>query len=183
MQACKKHPENRASFYDSMCQWHEAEGRSCVLSTAGEADSLRCQGIADKQGGSSERNRQQGVNEGRQAETTGGHTLKKARSERDAAEPEYTGYEGDAAIIKIRKHGAIAGWIVECYPSKGYENERWFLKVQDGSTFVSADGELMLKELRWMDQGSLTKVAKGYGPESLDIAMVKAYGEPDFFTL
>ena len=31
MYACKKHPDKRASFYDSMCEWHEAEGRSVVF--------------------------------------------------------------------------------------------------------------------------------------------------------
>ena len=43
-------------------------------------------------------------------------------------------YEGDAAITKLRKHGATEGWLVEVYPAKGCESERWFMKVQDGST-------------------------------------------------
>ena len=72
---------------------------------------------------------------------------------------------------------------MEAYPSKGFESERWFLVVEDGSTYTTADGNTMIKELRWLEQGSLTKFAKGFKPESLDIEMVMAYGEPGFFTL
>ena len=71
-------------------------------------------------------------------------------------------------------------WI---YPPEGFEQERWFLKVQDGSTYVAQNGEYTIRNLRWLAQGSLTKLAKGYGPESLEIKMVKAYDEPHYFSL
>lgn len=48
MFACKKNPEKRSSFYDSMCEWHDADGRSCVHSAAGAPESARTRGPADK---------------------------------------------------------------------------------------------------------------------------------------
>jgi hypothetical protein len=39
----------------------------------------------------------------------------------------------------------------------------------------------MIKKLTWMEQGSLTKLAKGYQPKALDIEMLKAYGEAQCF--
>jgi hypothetical protein len=160
MYACKKNPEKRSSFYDSMCEWQEADGRSCVHSAVGAPESARTRGLADIPRGS-----------------------KKRKRGNDDAVPKYKGYEGDAAIKKIRKNGAKEGWIVELYPATGHEQERWFAKVQDGSTYVNAEGEVMMKELIWLELGSLTKKAKGMNAEPIDIMMVKAYGERSFFTL
>ena len=94
----------------------------------------------------------------------------------------YKGYEHDAAITKLRKHGATEGWLVEVYPAKGCESERWFMKVQDGSTYIEGKN-VMIRELVWLELGSLTKVDKRWDPESLDIEMARAYGEPAYFTL
>ena len=47
MYSCKKYPEKRESFYDSMCEWHEADGRSSVHSGAGAPESTRTRGPAD----------------------------------------------------------------------------------------------------------------------------------------
>ena len=180
MYSCKKHPEKRSSFYDSMCEWHEADGRSSVHSGAGAPESTRTRGPADTPKGSSKKHRRQRGKDGK-AEATKGLKRKKARSE--ASGPKHKGYDGDDAITKIRKHGAKEGWIVESYPPEGFEHERWFLKVQDGSTYVAENGECTMRNLRWLEQGSLTKLAKGYGPESLEIKMVKAYGESHYFSL
>ena len=132
------------------------------------------------QKGSSRKHRRQRAKDGK-AEATKGPKRKKARSE--ASGHKHKGYDGDDAITKIGKHGAKEGWIVECYPPEGLEHERCFLKVQDGSTYVAENGERTIRNLRWLAQGSLTKLAKGYGPESLEIKMVKAYGEPHYFSL
>lgn len=187
MYACKKHPDKRASFYDSMCEWHEAEGRSRVLSAAGAPESLRTRGPADKPRGSSnssnKRQRKGGKGGEKSGEAVKGHKRKKSRSEKDAAGHKHNGYEGDAAIRKIRKFGAIEGWIVETYPKAGLEHERWFMEVMDGSTYVSLEGDTMIKKLRWMEEGSVTKVAMGYAPKSLDTEMVKAYGKAEFFKI
>ena len=107
---------------------------------------------------------------------------KKARHKKDAG-PKHKGYEGDAAIRKLERHGAKEGWLVEVYPAKGFETERWFMKVQDGSTYTSADGDTMIKEMVWLEEGSLTKVDKKFQPEPMDVAMAMAYGEQAYFTL
>ena len=122
---------------------------------------MRTRGIADRPRGASKEKRQRG----------------------NLADRTYKGYEGDAAITKLRKHGATEGWLVEVYPALGCESERWFMKVQDGSTYTSPEGNRMIKELVWLKLGSLTKVDKKFDPESLDIEWARAYGEPAYFTL
>ena len=57
------------------------------------------------------------------------------------------------------------------------------MEVMDGSTYVSLEGDTMIKKLRWMEEGSVTKVAMGYAPKSLDTEMVKAYGKAEFFKI
>jgi hypothetical protein len=150
------------------------DGRGAVHSTAGAPQSLRTRGPADRPRGSSKGKRS------REAEKTSGSKQKKAKKSTAHA---YKGYEGDAAITKLRKHGAKEGWLVEVYPAKGFEHERWFMKVQDGSTYKSAEGDTMITELVWLEEGSLTKANKKFTPESLDVMMARAYGEPGYFTL
>jgi hypothetical protein len=57
------------------------------------------------------------------------------------------------------------------------------MKVQDGRTYTSSEGDTMITELVWLEEGSLTKVNKKFTTESLDVMMVRAYGEPGYFTL
>jgi hypothetical protein len=149
--------------------WHEAEGRSCVHSAAGAPQSLRTRGLADKPRGSSKKRRRQEEEGIGEVETDKGKKRKKPRSRKDAASHKHKGYEGDAAMKKIRKFGANEGWIVETYPKTRFEHERWFMKVLDGSSYVSEDGETTKKKLIWMEQGSVTKLAKGYQPKALGI--------------
>jgi hypothetical protein len=41
----------------------------------------------------------------------------------------------------------------------------------------------MIKEMVWLEEGSLTKVDKKFQPEPMDVAMAMAYGEQAYFTL
>jgi len=151
-----------------MSQFQITRGRGSVSDKPGAPERDRTRGGSDKRKGSSKPKKHQ----------TKINDVPKAKRRKGQSE----GYEGDAALRYLKKYGAKEGWVLECYP-RAKSTGRWFMRVENGLVMNDDKGNIVIKSCRWLEENSLTEVAKQFKPEPCDIEWVKAYGPLQFFVL
>jgi hypothetical protein len=179
MHDLKGDAEGITKFYETMCQFQDRRGREHVIIKAGAPEFVRTRGRADKPKGTSKPKKTSSESDGKPKRKS---SKIKGISKEEVSRPKSEFYEGDAAILYLKKHGARIGWILECYNNK--TPDRWFMRVEKGSTIKDAEGNTLIKSCVWMKANSITVRETdplNIEPCTCDIEMVKACGTPNFF--
>ena len=180
--------EGRDAFYVLMSQFQITRGRGSVPDKPGAPERDRTRGGSDKRKGCSKPKKHQPKGTVVH-KATASSSIKRNRnkhsdgySESKRQKGQSEGYEGDAALRHLKKYGAKEGWFLECYP-RAKSTGRWFMRVENGLVMNDAEGNIVIRSCRWLEENSLTEVAKQFKPEPCDIEWVKAYGPLQFFVL
>ena len=180
--------DGRNDLYQLLSRFQEMRGRQSGPSNPGAPERDRTRGGSDKRKGSSKPKKHQ--TKGTVVhKATASSSIKRNRnklsdgcSESKRQKGQSEGYEGDAALRHLQKYGAKEGWFLECYP-RAKSTGRWFMRVENGLVMNNAEGNIVIRSCRWLEENSLTEVAKQFKPEPCDIEWVKAYGPLQFFVL
>lgn len=207
MHDCKRHPAERASFYQHMCDWQVARGRGAVPGTAGAPQRDRTRGAADPYKKShkkkTSRDKQDSTKPSKSKHKKHKHQTD-VSSHSHVASSVHDGAAGAASNRNqprevrqitdptqvqryLKKHGAQQGWILELFPNEKHvppplPTDRWFMEVEDGRAVTEPDGDIVIAKCRWMKTNSCTERDPEFrNAYPCDIESVKACGPPSSF--